>query len=169
MDTQLSRSGRDSYIPLYSREWDFPEDFNGKIELPISFLDVPVLNLGEVADPFLSKKFEFDQLSETSLVLPTGRQVRVSFRAVASSEEPEEVYFGIIDADEDKDSRYGKVQQLMFYKETQDEDSLLLPYKNIPELQALYLKPDPIPTTKQISLGARLRRKSENAQPDVVR
>ncbi|GAB3224500.1 hypothetical protein J0A67_09445 [Algoriphagus aestuariicola] len=169
MDTQLSRSGRDSYIPLYSREWDFPEDFDGKIELPITFLDVPVLNLGEPADPFLSKKLEFDQLSETSLVLPTGRKVRVSFRALASSEEPEVEYFGIIDADEEKDSRYGKVQQLMFYKETQDEEDLLLPYKNIPELQALYLKPDPIPTAKQISLGARLRRKSENDQPDVVK
>lgn len=169
MDTQLSRSGRDSYIPLYSREWDFPEDFDGKIELPITFLDVPILNLGEPADPFLSKNIEFDQLSETSLVLPTGRQVKVSLRAVASSEQPEEVYFGIIDTDEDKDSRFGKVQELMFYKETADEDSLLLPYRNIPELQALYLKPDPIPTVKQISFGARLRRRSENDQPDVVR
>ncbi len=169
MDTQLSRSGRDSYIPLYSRDWDFPEDFDGKIELPVSFLDVPVLNLGEPADPFLSKKLEFDQLSETSLVLPTGRQVRVSLRAVASSEEAEEIYFGIIDPDEDKDSRFGKVQQLMFYKETQNEDSLLLPYKNIPELQALYLKPDPVPTVKQITLGARLRRRSESDQPDVVK
>ncbi|GAA0879808.1 hypothetical protein GCM10009119_27770 [Algoriphagus jejuensis] len=169
MDTQLSRSGRDSYIPLYSRNWDFPEAFDGKIELPINFLDVPVLNLGEPADPFLSKKLEFDQLSETALVLPTGRQVRVSLRAVASSVEPEEIYFGIIDTDEDKDSRFGKVQQLMFYKESQNEEALLLPYKNIPELQALYLKPDPIPTTKQISFGARLRRRSENDQPDVVK
>lgn len=169
MDTQLSRSGRDSYIPLYSREWDFPEDFAGKISMPITFLDVPVLNLGEAADPFLSKKLEFDQLSENSLVLPTGREVRVSLRAVASSDQPEEVYFGIIDSDEDKDSRFGKVQQLMFYKETTDEEALLLPYKNIPELQALYLKPDPIPTAKQITLGARLRKRSEYDQPDVVK
>ncbi len=169
MDTQLSLSGRDSYIPLYSREWDFPEDFEGKIELPINFLDVPVLNLGEIADPFLSKKLEFDQLSETSLVLPTGRKVRISLRAVASSEELEEIYFGNIDTDENKDSRFGKLMQLMFYKETQNEEELLLPYKNIPELQALYLKPDPIPTAKQITLGAKLRRKSENDQPDVVK
>jgi len=169
MDTQLSRTGRDSYIPLYAREWGFPENFDGKIELPIKFLDVPVLNLGEQADPFLSQKLIFDQLSETALVLPTGRQVRVSLRGMASSEEPEESYFGIIDTDEDKDSRFGKVQQLMFYKETQEEDSLLLPYKNIPELQGFYLKPDPIPTEKQISWGARLRRRSENDQPDVVK
>jgi hypothetical protein len=169
MDTQLSRSGRDSYIPLYSREWDFPGDFTGRIELPVTFLDVPVLNLGEVADPFLSKKLEFDQLSETSLVLPRGRHVKVSLRAVASSEEPEEIYFGHVDADEDRDSRFGKVTELMFYKETEDESDLLLPYKNIPELQALYLKPDPTPTPKQITLGARLRRRSENDQPDVVK
>ncbi|WP_147392262.1 hypothetical protein [Algoriphagus lacus] len=169
MDTQRSRSGRDSYIPLYSREWNFPTEFDGKIELPIRFIDVPVLNLTEPADPFLSQKLLFDQLSESSLVLPTGRQVRVSLRAVASSEGPKEIYFGIIDADEDKDSRYGKVQQLMFYKETESEEELLLPYKNIPELQALYLKPDPIPTAKQITLGAKLRRKSENDQPDVVK
>jgi hypothetical protein len=169
MDTQLSRSGRDSYIPLYFKEWDFPEDFGGKIQLPVTFLDVPVLNLGEVADPFLSKKLEFDQLSENSLVLPRGRHVKVSLRAVASSEEPSEVYFGHINLGEDKDSRFGKVTELMFYKETEDEDTLLLPYRNIPELQALYLKPDPIPTPKQTTLGARLRRRSENDQPDVVK
>lgn len=169
MDTQLSRSGQDSYIPLYSREWDFPTDFYGKIDLPIQFLDVPVLNLDEPADPFLSQKALFDELSESSLVLPTGRHVRVSLRAVATSEEEEFVYFGIIDSDEEKDSRFGKVQQLMFYKETQSEVDLLIPYKNIPELQALYLKPDPVPTLKQMTLGARLRRKSENDQADVVK
>ncbi|MFN3997300.1 hypothetical protein [Algoriphagus sp.] len=169
MDTQLSRSGQDSYIPLYSKEWDFPSDFNGRIDLPVNFIDVPVLNLGEPADPFLSQKALFDQLSASSIVLPTGRHARVSIRAVATSEEEDFVYFGIIDADEEKDSRFGKVQQLMFYKETKSEEDLLIPYKNIPELQALYLKPDPVPTVKQISIGSRLRRRSENDQPDVVK
>ncbi|MDO8967280.1 hypothetical protein [Algoriphagus sp.] len=169
MDTQLSLSGQDSYIPLYSREWDFPSDFEGKIDLAINFIDVPVLNLGEAADPFLSQKLLFDQLSASALVLPTGRQVRVSLRAVATSEEEDFVYFGHVDSDEDKDSRFGKVQQLMFYKETKSEADLLVPYKNVPELQALYLKPDPIPTLKQLTIGARLRRKSENDQPDVVK
>ena len=169
MDTQLSRSGQDSYIPLFSQEWDFPSDFDGKIELPVKFLDVPVLNLGEAADPFLSQKELFDELSQSALVLPTGRHVRVSLRAVAESDIEEDKYFGINDTDEEKNSRFGKVQQLMFYKETQTEADLLLPYKNIPELQALYLKPDPVPTLKQMTLGARLRRKSENDQPDVVK
>lgn len=168
MDTQLSRSGQDSFIPLYSRAWDFPLDFFGKITLPIKFLDVPVLNLGEQADPFLSQKLEFEALSETALVLPSGRQVRVSLQAVATTDGEELDYFGIIDPDIEKDSRYGKVQQLLFYKETQNEAVLLKPYKNIPELQGLYLKPDPVLTTKQISIGSRLRRKSENDQPDVV-
>ncbi|GMQ27735.1 hypothetical protein [Algoriphagus confluentis] len=169
MDTQLSRSGQDSYIPLYSKEWDFPADFNEKIELPVRFVDVPVLNLGEPADPFLSQKQLFDELSKSNLVLPTGRHVRVSLRAIATTEQDEIQYFGIIDSDEEKDSRFGKVQQLMFYKETTSEAELLLPYKNIPQLQALYLKPDPVPTFKQMTIGARLRRKSENDQPDVVK
>ncbi|WP_157963233.1 hypothetical protein [Algoriphagus litoralis] len=169
MDTQLSRSGQDSFIPLYSREWDFPLDFHEKIDLPVNFIDVPVLNLGEQADPFLSQKALFDELSQNSIVLPTGRHIRVSLRAVATTEGDEVSYFGILDSDEDKDSRFGKVQQLMFYKETENEEDLLVPYKNIPELQALYLKPDPVPTVKQLSLGARLRRKSENDQPDVVK
>jgi hypothetical protein len=169
MDTQLSRSGQDSYVPLYSKEWDFPGDFDGKINLPVNFIDVPVLNLDEPADPFLSQKALFDELSQSSLVLPTGRHVRVSLRGVATSEEEDFVYFGIIDSDEEKDSRFGKIQQLMFYKETQSEADLLIPYKNIPELQALYLKPDPVPTVKQETLGAMLRRKSEHDQPDVVK
>lgn len=169
MDHLLSRSGNDSYIPLYTQERSFPANFEGKITLPVRFIDVPVLNLGEDADPFLEQRDLFDSLSVDQLVLPKGRHIRVSLRAVAESEIPAHEYFGEIDSDIEKDSRYGKVQQLTFYKETDDESNLLIPYKNIPELQALYLKPDPVPVKKHNFKGFNLKITADNDQPDVVK
>lgn len=169
MDHQLSRSGQDSYIPLFSQEWTFPAAFDGKINLPVRFIDVPVLNLGEAADPFLDQRELFDSLSVDHLVLPTGRHIRVSLRAVAESTMPAHEYFGEIDADLEKDSRYGKVQQLSFYKETESESDLLIPYKNIPELQSLYLKPEPVPVKKHNFKKLNLRITAEQDQPDVVK
>src|SRR5690606_34603258 len=67
MDHLLSRSGPDSYIPLYSQEWIFPEAFDEKINLPVRFIDVPVLNLGEAADPFLDARDLFNSLAEDNL------------------------------------------------------------------------------------------------------
>ena len=102
-------------------------------------------------------------------VLPKGRHIRVSLRAVAESDIPAHEYFGEIDSDVEKDSRFGKVQQLTFYKETDDESDLLIPYKNIPQLQALYLKPDPVPVKKHNFKGFNLKITADNDQPDVVK
>ncbi len=177
MDTQLSKNGRDSYITLYKTTRAFPADFEGELEIPIEFIDAPVLNLGVTSNPYLTGGDDpevptgptLEQLNEIAgLVLPTGRHIKISVRAEADSEEEREIYFGFINDDEEKDSRFGKVQQLMFYKEPTFEKDLLLPFENIRPIQALYLKPDPIPTSKQNIFSNLLKREIEFEQSGVI-
>ena len=169
MDTQLSQKGDDSYITLYETNREFPEAFDGVLNIPMEFIDVPVLNLGEPANPFLRDDLLIDAINEMEgLVLPTGRHVRISLRAVAESEGAPESYFGIIDDEEDKDSRYGKNLQFMLYKEPSTESDLLQPFEAIAPVQALFLKPDTVPTVKGNIFSSLLRRESEEDQSGVV-
>jgi len=169
MDTQLSQNGRDSYITLYETTRTFPSDFDGLLNIPIEFIDVPVLNIGEVANPFLNEELLIDTINEMEqLILPTGRHVRISLRAEATSEGAPEAYFGVIDDSEDKDSRFGKVQQFMFYKEPTAELDLLAPFENIQTVQALFLRPDSVPAIKQNIFSSLLIRESEEQQSGVV-
>lgn len=169
MDTQLSQKGDDSFITLYETNRFFPEDFEGALTIPMEFIDVPVLNLGEPANPFLRDDLLIDDLNGMEgLILPTGRHIRISMRAVAVSEGAPESYFGFIDEEEDKDSRYGKNQQFMLYKEPSTEDDLLQPFEAIAPVQALFLKPDSVPTVKGDIYKSLIRRNSEEQQSGVV-
>ncbi|MFC4872319.1 hypothetical protein [Negadavirga shengliensis] len=173
MDNSLSQDGRENYITLYTTHRSFPADFDGELEIPVQFIDVPVLNLGVPVNPFLVdnlKKEDLDDMEE--IVLPTGRHVRVSFRAVAGSGEVNEhSYFGVINESQpESDSRYGKVQQLMFYRETQDESELLRPFGAIPVLQGLFLKPNEVPLIKGNNIFKTLfLPKTTEGNPDIVK
>ncbi len=169
MDTQLSQNGRDSFITLYETTRAFPADFDGVLNVPIEFIDVPVLNLGEQANPFLDDGLLLEDIhGMEKLIVPTGRHIRISFRAVASTDEAPESYFGFIDDDEDRDSRFGKVQQFMLYKEPAAELDLLQPYETVPTVQALFLKPDSVPVIKKNIFSSLLRRDSGEQQAGVV-
>lgn len=169
MDTQLSQTGRDSFITLYETTRAFPSDFDALLNVPMEFIDVPVLNLGEPANPFLNEDLLIDAINEMEqLILPTGRHIRISLRAEASADGAPESYFGFIDDNEDKDSRFGKVQQFMLYKEPTAELDLLQPFEAIQPVQALFLKPDSVPTIKENVFSSLLRRDSEEQQSGVV-
>ncbi|MBC6365279.1 hypothetical protein [Algoriphagus sp. AK58] len=171
MDNALSQNGTDGYITLYQTTRNFSDDYFKGLEIPVNFIDVPVLNLGNEANPFLIdnlKSSDLDQMQE--LILPTGRQVRITLRAVGDSEIDLEEYWGEIDDDPDKDSRYGKVTQLSFYHPPFEEQLPFLgPFGRIPELQGIYLKPDQVPTTKKNPFSMLIQRVSEINESDVVK
>ncbi|MBW3469958.1 hypothetical protein [Arthrospiribacter ruber] len=151
MDNQLSQEGNENYIILYTTHRNFSDDYEEGMEVPITFIDVPVLNLGEPANPFLRddlRKADLDGMQE--IVLPKGRHIRLGIRAVADSGAvDDQVYFGMVnEGNHELDSRYGKSLQFMFYKETEVEDNLLIPYKNIPTHQALFLRANEVPLVK---------------------
>ncbi len=169
MDTMKSQNGKDSFITLYKTTRAFPENFDGELSIQTEFIDVPVLNLGMEDSPFKTIGIDFQQIhSSSTLLLPSCRHIRVSLRAVAEVDGDQSDYFGFINQDRDKDSRYGKVQQLMFYKESSVESGLLVPFENIRPLQGLYFKPDQLPTIKQKKIEKLIRVEAELMQPGVV-
>jgi hypothetical protein len=170
MDNSLSQNGSDSYITLYQTKRKFAADFHTELSLPVSFIDVPVLNLGDEANPFLIdnlKNSDLDQMG--GLVLPSGRHLRVTLRAVASTDGDADEYFGSIDDDPEKDSRFGKATQLTFYKAPESEEELLVPYGRVPELQGIYLRPDDVPLVKKDPLVLLIRRETETQQATAVK
>jgi hypothetical protein len=170
MDNSLSQNGSDSYITLYQTKRKFSADFHTELSVPVSFIDVPVLNLGDEANPFLIdnlKNSDLDQME--GLVLPSGRNLRVTLRAVASTDGDADEYFGSIDDDPEKDSRFGKTTQLTFYKAPESEEELLVPYGRVPELQGIYLRPDDVPLVKKDPLVLLIRRETETQQATAVK
>ncbi len=146
LDNLASDSGSENYITLYTTTRRFPAGFEDVLSLPVTFLDVPVLNLGSNTDPFNDADLSISDIHDrTDVPLPTARKVRITLRAVCADDQvSNEEYYGLLnDGNPDMDSRYGKITRFFFYKESGDEDDLLLPRPNVPELQGIYLQPDP--------------------------
>ena len=174
MDNSLSESGRENYIPLFITHRKFDEnDWDATLEIPVQFLDVPVLNLDypkNLTNPFLIDNLKAEDINGMdALPLPTGRTIRVTIRGVAeATDHSDETYFGFIDDDRSADSRYGKATQLKFYKQPQAELDLLVQYQNIPVLQGIYLKPDEVELNRRDFANSFLRREAISGSPDVV-
>jgi hypothetical protein len=136
----------------------------------VKFNDYPVLNLGSNDDPFNDPNLTISDIhSMAELPLPTARKIRITLRAVCGDAEPSnESYYGFINENSDLDSRYGKTTQLLFYKESGDEENLLLPKPNVPEIQALYLQPDPEYVKKGVPGQYFFFSAETSTQPDIM-
>ena len=166
MDNQKSKSGKENYATLYITHRSMPAGFDDVKTIPVSFVDKPVLNLEDITDPFMDaavNQAALDAMDE--IVLPTARRIRITVRAFC---EGDNSYFGHINPDHDLDTRYGKTTQLLFYKESTNENDLLLPKENTPSLQALLLQPD-MPFVNDGDFHTLLfKREAINYQPDIV-
>lgn len=148
MDNRAGDTGTENYITLYTTYRNFPAvataaDYENALSLNVVFHDVPVLNLASKDDPFNDPLLNISAIDAMQdIPLPKARRIRMSIRAVCQGESS--TYYGFINkAQPDLDSRYGKVTQFRFYKESGAETDLLLPKANVPQLQGLYLQPDP--------------------------
>ncbi|MCC7523497.1 MAG: hypothetical protein IT250_01675 [Chitinophagaceae bacterium] len=173
LDNLASDSGEENYITLYKTTRNFPAvanaaDFENTLSLNVGFHDIPVLNLGSLDDPFNDpalNKAAIDAMQD--IPLPTARKIRMSIRAVCEGNDSS--YYGFInEANHDWDSRYGKTTQFWFYKESGDESNLLLPKANVPELQGLYLQPDPEFVRKGIVGRFFFFNSETSVQPDIM-
>lgn len=167
LDNLLSDSGTENYITLYRTTRSFPAGFDDELTVPVVFHDAASLNLGNEDDPFNNaalNKPAIDGMAE--LPLPTARHIRVTIRAVC---EGDSSYYGFInDADPDLDSRYGKTTQFRFYKESGNEDDLLLPKANVSPVQGVYLQPDPPFVNDGAIASMFFIRESIDRMPDMV-
>jgi hypothetical protein len=135
LDNLLSLSGRESYIHLYTTHRDFSNDFDVARVIPLEFRDAAVLNFGDPNDlgDLGVTQAELDAMDE--IVLPQGREVRLTIRAVADADP---AYFAA-------DAHVGKPVQVHVRRETEDERELFANFSAAKKIRGIYLQPDPTP------------------------
>lgn len=148
LDKLDSVSGKEDYVHLYTTQRDFPpiatdDDYEANLNIPIEYKDVEVLHTGGEVD--LVDDFNLpDTIDKLPiLVLPTGRTVRLTIRAVCEEKDANKHYYGFLnDNDKKLDNRYGEPFQVMLYSPSLDERNLLLKSPQVPTIQGIYMQPD---------------------------
>ena len=161
MDNQLSVNGREPYIQLYTTYRSFPEDYNTGLEIPVTYVDANVLNLGDPTNltALGLNPGEIDSLAE--IILPTARDIRITMRAVC---QPDMNYFG------SNLSYTGLATSFFTRQESAVETNLFSGTGAENQLQGIYLQPDPPPVifNETSRLKAFLGDLNANNPPDMV-
>lgn len=134
MDNKLSLTGREPFIHLYTTFRDFPADFDAVLNIPLSFVQANILNFGDPADLGDLDINEDDLLGMTELVLPRGREIRLTLRGVG---EEDSDYYGM------PKTHIGKSIQLKVRRDSLDERDLLADLSMSRQIRGLYFQPDP--------------------------
>lgn len=148
LDKLESISGKDDYVHLYTTYRAFPainqdDDYEAVLNIPVEYKDVKVLHSGSEVDVVndLGLPDDIDNLPQ--LVLPTGRTVRLTIRAVCEDKEDNEQYYGFInESQKHLDNRFGEPFQLTAYKASEDETGLLIQTPGVPAIQGIFMQPD---------------------------
>jgi hypothetical protein len=144
MDNLASDDGREHFITLYTtyRLFDInnPDDL---LQIPISWKDMPILNLGDTTEPFDNVP-DNDTIAQTAgtILLPTARDVRITLRACC--EGTADYWGNISDTNPALDARLGKINILSLRKESEVETALFTGTADPQFIQGLYLQPDPL-------------------------
>lgn len=148
LDKLDSVSGREDYVHLYTTFRAFPpsgndDGYEAILNIPVEYRDVQVLHTGPETDLVNDLNLDDDIDNLPQLVLPTGRGVRLTLRAVCEDKEDNENYYGFInESDKRLDNRFGEPFQLMAYKASADETGLLIQEPGVPAIQGVFMQPD---------------------------
>ena len=173
MDNLLSISGKDNYVPLYTTTRAFPHantesDYEAALTIPIRYRDCDVLHTGDDVDLIADLQLpdEIDKLAE--IVLPTARAIRLTVRAVCEDKAPNSDYYGLLNEnDHEMDIRFGQILHVAAYQRSSDETQLFAVSGNVPELQGIFLQPDPTTVTDG-TLTSLLVGKEVQQVPDMI-
>ncbi|MCF2151907.1 hypothetical protein IQ276_036985 [Desmonostoc muscorum LEGE 12446] len=152
LDKLDSVSGKDDYVHLYTTYRSFPaittdDDYETNLNIPIIYRDVHVLHTGDEVDLINDLNLPGDINSLTEIVLPTGRTVQLTLRAVCEEKTVNTNYYGFLDeADKRLDNRFGEPMQVMVYQPSADETNLLIQTPGVPTLQGIFMQPDLVTT-----------------------
>ncbi len=134
MDNLLSLSGKEPFIHLYTTYRNLPGDFDAPLSIPLDFRQANVLNFGDPSDLGDLGVSEADLLDLDELVLPRGREIRLTLRALGDDVPG---YYGT------PTTRIGKPVQLKVRRESVDERELLAELSASRQIRGIYLQPDP--------------------------
>ncbi|MDZ7604581.1 MAG: hypothetical protein U5K79_03115 [Cyclobacteriaceae bacterium] len=148
LDKLESISGNEDYIHLYTTYRSFApintdDDYESALNIPIVYKDVRVLHSGNQVDIINDLDLNDDIDNLTELVLPTGRTVRLTIRAVCEEKEDNENYYGFInDGNKKFDNRFGEIFQIMTYRPSGVETNLLVQSAGVPKIQGIFMQSD---------------------------
>ncbi len=148
LDKLDSVSGKEDYVYLYTTNRQFSpinsdDDYEAALNIPIQYKDVRVLHSGDKIDLVNDLDLPDDINNLNELVLPTGRTVRLTIRAVCEEKGNNEEYYGFINVDNKRlDNRFGESFQIMAYKPSTNETGLLIQTPGVPPIQGVFLQPD---------------------------
>jgi len=169
MDNLLSDDGRQNFITLFRTLRNFdPGDADHLLEIPITWRDQFILNLGDTTEPFDNVN-DNDTIAQTvgEIILPKARNVRITLRAYCNGNED---YWGnYSETDDALDARRGKPITLSLRQESATEPDMLGGSTDPQFIQGIYLQPDP----KTVKLNPLLFKtlngnNSEDQIPNVV-
>jgi hypothetical protein len=137
----------ESYAKLYITKRKFPVPLDGNLNIPITFVDAPVLNFTDSQDlgtlGLVAGGDDID--THADIVLPTSRNIRITLRPVVENK-PE--YYA-------KDSslpRKGKPVVIVTRKASENETALFKPTATVDTIRGVWLQPD-TDTYLRASLG----------------
>ncbi|MEO7314342.1 MAG: hypothetical protein ABIW47_04090 [Ginsengibacter sp.] len=169
MDNLASDDGRENYITLYTtyRLFDLnnPDDL---LEVPVSWKDQPILNLGDVTEPFDNvPDNETIVKTDGHIVVPTARNIRMTLRACCDGSAD---YWGnLSDTNHSIDPRLGKVTTLSLRKESTLEQEIFTGLEDPQFIQGLYLQPDPLkPLLNPLVFKTLNGNTSSDSIPDIL-
>lgn len=159
MDNLLSLTGKENYVHLYTTRRAFPpaagdDDFEAALQIPVVYQDCKVLHTGDERDVKTDLNLPADIHDLEEIVLPKGRVVRLTLRAVCEEKASDSDYYGLmneanadlISPDEHErsmDVRFGQSTQLTVYEPSSDERDLFIDAAQGEMLRGIFLQPDP--------------------------
>ena len=139
MDNLLSKTGRDSYLLLYETTRLFDNELDSPLNLQLSYLDMPVLDVDTPA--WIDSNFD-PGADSGALILPTARTIRLTFYAIGRQDD-ELIYFGS-DA-----ARMGEESSFFVRKEATAEGFVFIANQPANQLKSFWLQPDNFPSVSQ--------------------
>ncbi len=146
MDTTITKHHpQDNFAVLYTTTRNLPDEIDGTLELPITFVDSPLLKFVDSKDLFLlglsDQEVNIDKLE--AIVLPTNRDIQITLRAKCAIKEDYYV---------DNEPLSGVITRFFTRKAATNEQLLFKTISEQAAIQGIYLRPSEQRAKQGISL-----------------
>ncbi|MDQ6812287.1 MAG: hypothetical protein M3040_00895 [Bacteroidota bacterium] len=170
MDNLASDDGKQNFITLYTTNRTFnnwnEDNPDETINVPVRFVDEPVLDLTNKIAPFSAVADNASILATANeIVLPTARNIRITLRPQGLEQDN---YWGLDPKDPSMNPRLGKTKVITIRRESFSEEKLFTGLSDPQVLQGIFLQPDPVEINPDAKSKRNLNGTDSNKMPDIV-